>query len=343
MQNLRIGFIGTGWVADVHARSLAKLPDITLAAMYNHNLPKAEAFNQKHAGGKAKCYDDWRRMLETEKLDAVYVGLPPGAHVGQTELAAERGCHLMLEKPIALTLDRAQSIAAAVRRAGVKCQIGHHMRHAMPVRKLKQLLTDGSAGRPLLMTGRFFTNALFPAWWRDPNMGGGQLVEQAIHIYDLARHFFGEPETITAFADNLFHQRFPDYRVDDVSAATIRFQNGAIASILAANCYTPHGGSQAMTVLCENVTVEFKSPNEASFAFHGGKKSEEISKDAVRHEEIKTDFNVYDELSANFLAAIRDNAPLRSSIDDGVNSLRLVLGASASAKTAGQPVRLADL
>lgn len=340
MQNLRIGFVGTGWVADVHARSLTKLPGITLAAMYNHHLPKAEAFNQKRAGGMARCYDDWRRMLETEQLDAVYVGLPPGAHVGQTELAAERGCHLMLEKPIALTLDRAESIAAAVRRAGVKCQIGHHMRHAAPVRQLKQMLADGSAGRPLLMTGRFFTNALFPAWWRDPNMGGGQLIEQAIHIYDLARHFFGEPKTVVAFADNLVHQRFPDYRVDDVSAATIRFGNGAIAGILAANCYEPHSDSQAMTVLCENVTVEFKNPNEAAFAFHGGKKSEEIGKDTIRHENVRSDANLYDELSANFVAAIREDAPLRSGIEDGVNSLRLVLAASRSAREGGAPQAL---
>ena len=339
MEKLRIGFIGTGWVANVHADSLAKLPGITIAALYNHHLSKAEGFNQKHAGGKAKCYDDWRRMLETENLDAVYVGLPPGAHAGQSELAAERGFHLMLEKPIALTLDRAQSIATAVRKAGVKCQIGHHMRHALPVQKLKQILTDGSAGRPLLMTGRFFVNGMFPGWWRDPDMGGGQLIEQAIHTYDLARHFFGEVETVTAFADNLFHQRFTDYRVDDVSVSTIRFKNGAVASILAANCYEPHSGSQAMTVLCQNVTVEFKNASEADFAYHGGKKSEEISKSDVRHESIKTDFNVYDELSANLIGAIREDRPLRSNIDDGVNSLAMVLAAATSAKAGGRPVR----
>jgi predicted dehydrogenase len=338
MQELRIGFIGTGWVAGVHARSLEKIPGITIAALYNHHLAKAQAFSQKYVGGRGICYDDWRRMLTTEKLDVVYVGLPPGAHAGQSEFAAERGCHLMLEKPIALTLDRARSIAEAVRKAGVKCQIGHQLRHSAPVQKLKAMLVDASAGRPLLMAGRFLTNGLFPAWWRDPDMGGGQLVEQAIHIYDLARHFFGEVEAVTAFADNLSHQRFADYRVDDVSASTVRFKNGAIASILAANCYEPHRDSLTMTVLCQNVTVEFKDPNEATFAFHAGMKSEEIRKEDVRHETTKTDFNLYDELSANFIGAIREDRPLRSSIDDGVNSLALVLAAAASAKAHGQPV-----
>ena len=62
------------------------------------------------------------------------------------------------------------------------------------------MLVDGSAGRPVMMQGRFFTNALFPAWWRNPNIGGGQMIEQAIHIYDLARYFLGEAQIITAFS-----------------------------------------------------------------------------------------------------------------------------------------------
>ncbi len=339
MKNIRIGFIGAGWVGTVHTQSLAKIPGVEVVAVYNHNLPRAQSFIADHAP-KAKAYDDWKKMLETEKLDAVYVGLPPGAHCGQTELAAQRGCHLFLEKPIALTLDRAQSIAAAVRAAGVKCQIGHHQRHTAPVRKLKQMLTDGSAGRPLLMQGRFFANNLFPAWWRDPNMGGGQLIEQAIHTYDLARHFFGEPEIVTAFADKLFHDRFPDYQVDDVSASTIRFKNRAIASLCAANCYEPHGGSTLMTILCEKVMVEFKSPDEATFVRHGGKKSEEIAKSDVKVETIKQDGSAYDEINANFIGALRGEATLRSGIDDGVESLRLVLAASKSSKENGAPQKM---
>ncbi len=337
MKTLRIGFIGTGWVADVHACSLAKLPGIEIAALYNHHLAKARAFNEKHAGGKAAVFDDWEAMLAAQPLDAIYVGLPPGAHNGQTEAAAERGIHLMLEKPIALTVERAESIAQAVRKAGVKCQIGHHMRHTAPVRKLKEMITDGTAGRPLLMQGRFVVNGLFPLWWRSRTMGGGQLVEQAIHTYDLARHFLGEADVVTAFADQLFHDRFPEYEVDDVSASTIRFENGSLASLCAANCYEPHNGATNLTVLCENVCVEFKDPDEAVFAFHGGKKSEEIRKEDVKHETVKSTASAYDELSANFIGALRDGTPLRSGIDDGVNSLRLVLAAARSAQSGGAP------
>ena len=339
MKPLRVGFIGAGGINGVHAKALAKLPAVEIAAVSNHNRARAEAFSQTHTTGQAKIFDDWQAMLDTVPLDAVYIALPPGANVGQAEAAAAKGLHLMLEKPIALSVDRAESIERAVRSNGVLCQIGHHMRHAAPVRKLKQMLTDGTAGRPLMMKGRFLVNGLFPAWWRDPELGGGQLVEQAIHIYDLARHFLGEADVITAFADNLFHERFADYRVDDVSVSSIRFKNKAVASLCAANCYEPHAGSMSMTVLCEKVTVEFKNANEAKFAFHDGKKTEEIAKEAVGHETIKTEGSVYEELSANFIAAIRDGTPLRSGIEDGVGSLRLVLAAAASARAGGAPQR----
>ncbi len=342
MQPLRIGMIGTGWINSTHAKSLNKIPGIEIAGLYNHHLAKAVKFNVDHAGGGAKCFDDWKAMLDTVPLDAVYVAIPPGAHDGESEYAAAKGLHLMLEKPIALTNDRAESIGAAVRKAGVQCQIGHHMRHSAAVIKLKQMIDDGSAGNALFMQGRFFTNGLFPKWWRDPKLGGGQLIEQSIHIYDLARHFFGEAQTITAFADNLNHQRFDDYKVDDVSAATVRFKNGGIASLCASNCAAPNDGSITFTVQCQNVAVDFRGFDDATFHIHNNKTSEEIGRGEgkVERVDVKSDKNVYDELSANFVNAIRDGTPLRSGIDDGVNSLRLVLAAATSAKQNGAPQSL---
>jgi predicted dehydrogenase len=135
MKALRVGFLGTGWIAATYAKALAQLPGVRIAALCNHHLEKAQAFNARHVGGQARCYAEFGRMLEAEELDALYVCLPPGAHEGQAEAAAARGIHLMLEKPIALNLERAESIGQAVKKAGVKCQIGHHWRHLAPARR----------------------------------------------------------------------------------------------------------------------------------------------------------------------------------------------------------------
>ncbi|HEY0007997.1 MAG TPA: Gfo/Idh/MocA family oxidoreductase [Tepidisphaeraceae bacterium] len=337
MKTLNIGLIGAGGINQVHAQALSKIEGARITAIYNHNIERAISFNEQFNGRAAECFDDWERMLTTRPLDAVYVALPPGAHVGQVELAAAKGMHLMLEKPIALTLDRAQSIATAARNANVLCQIGHHMRHCKPVRHLKQLIDDGTAGRPLFMQGRFFVNGMFPTWWRDPQLGGGQLVEQSIHLYDLARHFFGEAKAVSTFADNLNHTRFADYRVDDASASIIRFHNGGIATLCATNLAEPGTSSIAFTVQCEKLSAEFESPQRATFAYHDGRTSEEAkqSAQAPRRELIEDKQTGHEELSINFITAIRDGSPLRSSIDDGVESLRLVLAAATSAREGG--------
>ena len=332
MSTLRIGFLGTGFIASTHAKSLAKLDGIEIVGLCNHHVDKALAFNEKFADGQAACFDDFDKMLDQVEMDVLYVCIPPGAHNGETEKAAAKGIHLCLEKPICLTLERAKSIYDAVSQAGVKCQIGHHMRHTTPAIKLKQMLQDGSAGRPVMFQGRFYANHLFPAWWRDPNMGGGQLIEQAIHIYDQARYFMGEGQTVFGVADMLNHQRFEDYKVDDVSASVVRFKNGAVASICACNVGDPQAGVIDFVMMCEKVYVTFHSIDHATFTYHDGKPSSEIEGD-VKREEVKSDVNCYDELNRNLIAAIRDGEPLRSGIEDGLESLRMVLACSQASQS----------
>lgn len=336
---MRVGFLGAGSASVVHAASLRELDGVVIAAVCSRNLSRAEEFCLRHAK-EARSYDNWEVMLEDQHLDALYVALPPGAHAGQAEAAADRGIALMLEKPIALTESRAESIQESVVRNGVKCQIGFQFRHSAPVIHLRRMIEDGSAGRPLFMQARFFTNDLFSTWWRDPNLGGGQLIEQAIHHYDLARHFLGEPVVVTSMADNLSHARFPDYQVDDVSASTIRFRSGAIASICASNNTAPGDSSIAFSVHCERVSAEFKSPDDAVFSVHRGAIPRELlgNEDAVRREFVSNVTSANGELSRNFIAAIRNEEATRSDVRDGVESLRLVLRAAASAKAGGRPV-----
>jgi predicted dehydrogenase len=339
--SIRVGFLGTGWIASTYAKALAAMPTVKVAALCNPHVEKAQAFNTAHASGAANCYGNFEQMLASESLDAIFICIPPGAHNGEAELAAAKGIHLMLEKPIALNLARAQSIAVAVKKANVKCQIGHHMRHTTPVRKLMQMLEDGSAGKPLYFQGWFLVNALFPAWWRDPTRGGGQLVEQSIHLYDLARYLLGEAEVITAFAGNIAHQRFADYRVDDASASTLRFRNGAIASIAACNVADPTASSVGFNVMCEKVFAQFSSFGEAEFTHHAGKASEEIGdKSEIVREKISGGPDPYFELTRNFIAGILDGEPTRSTIEDGVQSLRLVLAAAESSRQGGMPQSL---
>ncbi|RYG65620.1 hypothetical protein EON77_18320 [bacterium] len=183
-------------------------------------------------------------------------------------------------------------------------------------------------------------------WWpiahATPAVGGGQLVEQAIHLYDLARHFFGDARDVVAFVDKLAHGQIADYRVDDVSASTIRFASGAIANICASNCADPTAGSITFTVLCEKLYAEFTSPDEATFVHHGGRPGEQLGGVEVPREVVRSEADNFDELAADFVAAIREGRPARSSIEDGVRDLALVLAAQTSGKAGGAVQRLGE-
>jgi len=337
MKEIRVGFLGAGRIAGQHVKSLQKLPGIRFVGVYNHNLAKAQDFNSQQLGGAARCYSTFSEMLAETPLDALYACLPPGAHNGEVEAAAGKGIHLFLEKPIALDLKRAQSIADAVHTSDIKCQVGFNMRHNEPVRQLKAMLQDGSAGRPLMMHAHWFSSALRGDWWRDPKMGGGHLIEQVIHLYDLARYFLGDPVSVTGLVANLGKSRFPQYAVDDTSAATIKFRNGAIASLCASNSADPWHPAVGATVICEKVFVQFKSPEDALFLHHNGMSAEEAWKPgAVRKcEDVKNLYNTLDEINRNFIAALRDGEALRSNVDDGLQSLRLVLGVAKSSSENG--------
>jgi predicted dehydrogenase len=191
------------------------------------------------------------------------------------------------------------------------------------------------------MQGQGFNNRLYGDWWRDPEMGGGQLIEQSIHLYDLTRYFLGDAISVAGYVGRLGHDRFPEYRVDDTSASTIQFRNDSVASLCASNCADPWNSLVCATVICEKVFVQFQNPDEAIFLHHGGMVSEEAWQPGVQRkvETVKSTGQGMDEINRNFIAALRQEEPLRSSVDDGLRDLQLVLAVIASGRSGGQPQR----
>jgi predicted dehydrogenase len=198
MANIRVGILGAGFMGKTHAQRLTKSGQASVEAICSQPLETAQRLSDEVTGGKARVFEDLMKMLEQVKLDALYVCLPPFAHDGQVEAAAGKGIHLFLEKPLALTVERAQSMVSAIERAGVVSMMGYHMRFAPPVRKLKAMIERGSAGRPALMQAAYLCNALHGAWWRDVKRCGGQALEQVIHLYDMALHLLGAAKTVSA-------------------------------------------------------------------------------------------------------------------------------------------------
>jgi predicted dehydrogenase len=265
-------------------------------------------------------------MLKERALDALYVTLPPFAHDGQIEAAARAGVHLFLEKPIALDVKRAESIVRAVERAGVVSVMGYHMRFGTGVRKLKKMIVDGSAGRPTLFQGSWMCNALGGPWWRDVTKSGGHVVEQIIHIYDMALHLFGDVASVSGTAANLCHTDVKGYTIDDTSASVIKFVNGAVAGIVGSNCAVPTVWKPSFTVVCEKVVARFDGLQHVTFTYSRGKPSEWYSKNNKKPkvETLDDEADAYAEETKHFLACVRGKERSIAPAREGLVGLQLV-------------------
>jgi len=321
---LGIGLIGCGGIANAHMQVLSNISEVQLVSFCDIVEEKAREFNNRYAKGNATVYSDFSRMLEKEKLDAVYVCLPPFAHSNEVELAAEKGVHVLIEKPIALDMKKARSMVDAAKRHGIKTQVGFQLRFGAAVERFRNMVENGEAGPVGLFLAKYYCNSLHSPWWRDKSRSGGQVVEQIIHLYDLSRFMAGEPQSVYCKMDNLFHRDVEGYTVEDVSASILRFKNGGLGVISATNFAIPGKWLHEINVVSRSLTASFTDANNAVFTLTNRPWEEQLT--------IASRKNLSEAVSLDFLNAIKRDCPTRNPIEEGARSLSLVLSARRSAE-----------
>lgn len=311
-----------GNMGSIHAKNLLKMEDVTISALCSRPIAEAQAFAKEHRLG-CGIYDDAYAMLKNEKLDALYVCLPPFAHNGQIEEAAGRGMHIFVEKPIALTPRRAESMVNAIAKNNVLSQVGYHMRFGGAVRRFRELLQDGTAGKLTLFSASYECNSLHGAWWRDKNLSGGQVFEQVIHLYDMAYHLLGEPASVSGHIANLLHQDVEGYSAEDTSVANLVFRSGALGSITGSNCALPNEWNARFRVVCANMIADFEDFNHATI-IHTGKP------EPVR-EHLSYDTDAVLDEDRYFIGVLNGTEKPFATIDEGYKGLMMVHGLVESA------------
>ncbi len=317
VRRLRVGILGTGGIAARHVSAVTTL-GLQLVACCGRTEPKSAEF-----AAKLHCaaYTDFERMLLEQRLDLLIVALPPYAHSGQVEKAAAAGIHLLVEKPIALSIERAISMVAAVKRAGVVAACGFMYRFGDAVLRWDARAVAGATGRTGMFVGQFHCNALHADWWREERKSGGQMVEQLIHIVDLARHQLGEPQSVYARGGNFFHRSVDRYDSDDVSAMILGYDDGRVGVLNATNGAIPGKWDKCWQVIAERMTGHFTGWNEGTLTRTHGE---------VSVERIDTQTDVFVAQLADVVGAITSNRPPRVTLDDGAQTLRIVLAARDS-------------
>lgn len=227
MSDCRIGFAGAGGVAQRHARMLSEFPDVCVAAVTDPVPARAERFAGTFG---ARATADLDELLDIG-LDAVYVCVPPFAHGPVEDAIVAAGLPMFVEKPLGLDAAVPAKVAAAVADRGLLTSVGHHWRYARPVREARRLLA-GSQVR--LVVGAWLDKVPPVTWWTRRDRSGGQVIEQAVHVLDLARLLAGEVTEVHAMVDGVPPACAEgDADVDGSTAVVLRFAGGAVGSLVA--------------------------------------------------------------------------------------------------------------
>jgi UDP-N-acetyl-2-amino-2-deoxyglucuronate dehydrogenase len=250
---VRFGIVGPGKVAQLHADALGRIPGAQLVTVVGRNVERAAALAQPH---EARVDPSLDAMLDRGGIDAVILCTPHPLHAEQGIAAARAGLHVVVEKPMALDPADAERMIAAAAETGVVLSVISQRRWYQPVQRLKSAIDAGRIGAPALAS-------IEVLGWRGPDYfamdawrgtiageGGGVLVNQAVHHLDLATWFLGPAREVDGWVTNVNH---PEIEVEDSAVAVVRFDGGALATIIASNSQRPglygrihvHGSSGA--------------------------------------------------------------------------------------------------
>ncbi len=231
--------IGTGMIANFHARALAECPGAKLIACQSRNPGKSAEFAEKY---QCKIYDSLDDVLHDPQVDAVTICTPSGAHMEPAVAAAKAGKHVIVEKPLEVTLKRCDQIINACRDNKVTLGVTFQSRFHQSAQLMKQAIDKGRFGNLTLgdayvkwyRTQQYYDSGAWRGTWKLD--GGGALMNQAIHSVDLLLWLMGPVVEVTAASATLAHERI---EVEDVVVATLRFANGALGVIEASTAAYP--------------------------------------------------------------------------------------------------------
>ncbi|MFO7544164.1 MAG: Gfo/Idh/MocA family oxidoreductase [Trueperaceae bacterium] len=223
----RIAMIGSGGIAGRHLEVLAAMDDVEIVG---HVARTKESSARAAARWGGRSYDSVEALLDAVDLDAAFVTVPPYAHDGIDERLIEAGVPFLVEKPLAADRATGARIAAAVAERGLVVAVGYQWRAFDTLPAVRDVLAEHPVR---FVTGVWHGFLPAPEWWRRQSGSGGQMVEQATHVFDLARHLVGEARVLSAADGHFGRPEAPD--VAGVAAATLRFDAGALGVFAASN------------------------------------------------------------------------------------------------------------
>jgi predicted dehydrogenase len=335
------GIIGTGMIAHLHAKAIQAMPGGAVVACFNQNPEKARKFAEEYG---CRACDTLEAMLSDPQVQIVTICTPSGAHREPALAAAAAGKHVVVEKPLEITLERCDDIIRACEQAGVRLCTIFPSRFSPANLALKQAIDSGRFGRVTL-------GDTYVKWWRTQEYydgggwrgtwaldGGGAFMNQAIHNVDLLAWLMGDVAEVTGFTSTLAHERI---EVEDVGVASLKFRSGAIGVMEASTAVWPgllkrteiHGSRGTVIVEQDSILKwEFADPqpgdDDIRQRLGGNSASSGGAADPKAISFIGHQLQLQD-----FVEAIAENRPPRVDGAEGRKSVEIILALYAAART----------
>ena len=286
---MRVAVIGAGNIGSKHLDILAEEPDVEIAGIVSPTKQRAIAATERWGG---RPYSSCEELLRYEHIDAAWICVPPYAH-GQIEMdLIEQGIPFFVEKPLAADLGTAEKIARALERKPVLAAVGYHWRAMDTLPEVRHTLEKNPAR---MVLGSWHDATPPPEWWCHRATSGGQIVEQATHLFDTARYLIGEARVIGATSARYGQAAYPDADVDDVSASILSFDNGA-TGVFTTTCLLGGLAAQCIEIICEGLLIRI-SREEVTYDTGNARRAVPLGNDPFKTED------------KAFLEAIRQHVP----------------------------------
>lgn len=313
---IRLGLIGCGSLGRVHAGCISTIPDAGFVAYADVRADAASRLCEEFGGEWLTTEPE--KIFADESIDAVYICTHHDSHARLAVSAARAGKHILIEKPLALTVEECETVAQEVQRAGVHLMPAFKMRYYPLVQRAHEFIPKPDVVVAQMMDTRWPDEH----WAQDPVEGGANVHSQGCHTTDLLRYFVGsEPSQLWASGGTVTH---PGHPCIDQCVASIRFVSGTVASWIQGDAGMPPFVSKFFFQLWGgNRTVQL----------HDRLKKATFSDGATTWEEERPEEEGFQRENEAFVRALREGTEPDLTAHDGIQATRIVLGADHSIRT----------
>jgi len=328
------GIIGGGGISDTHARAVTEIANAQAVAFFGTNAGKVAQLSSRYGG---KSYPDLESFLSHKPMDAVIIGSPSGLHAEQGIVCAKHGLHVLVEKPLDVTVEKAAAFVGECKDSNVTLGVCFQDRFAADSVRLKQFIESGGMGKLIMASARV-------KWYRPPEYysnskwrgqlaldGGGALMNQGIHTVDLLLWLLGNVKRVYAKSLTALH----NIESEDTLAATLEFANGMIGTLEAATSVYP-GYDRRIEITGSEGTIIFEHDRiiaaDLKTTLPGGIRNEAKDQNRSSTSPIVSDVSGHKRIIEDFITAIETGARPRCDGSEGLRSVNLVQALYESAR-----------